>query len=59
MLITAISTIGGLYNNRAYVTLGVSRVLALLLLLLAPVASFRGYLLYPINIFLSIPLRST
>jgi len=38
-------------------TLGTSRVLALLLLLLAPVVFFRGYPLYPINTFFSIPVR--
>jgi len=42
----------------AYVTLGTSRVLALLLLLLAPVASSKGYPLYPISIFFSILVGS-
>jgi len=41
-----------------YITLGASRVLALLLLLLAPVISFRGYFLYPINTFFSILVKS-
>jgi len=40
------------------VTLGTSRVLALLLPLLAPIVSFRGYPLYPINTFFSIPVKS-
>jgi len=43
----------------AYVTLGAFRVLVLLLLLLAPIASFGGYPLYPINTFFSIPVKST
>jgi len=42
-----------------YITLGASRVLALLLLLLAPISFFRGYSLYPINTFFSIPVKST
>jgi hypothetical protein len=42
-----------------YITLGASRVLALLLLLLAPIVSFRGHPLYPINTFFSILVRST
>jgi len=42
----------------AYITLGASRVLALLLLLLAPIASFKGYSLYPINPFFSILVGS-
>ena len=33
----------------AYITLGTSRVLALLLLLLAPITSFKGYPLYIIK----------
>ena len=48
----AIFTIG------AYITLGASKVLALLLLLLAPVVSFRGYPLYFINISFSILVKS-
>ena len=43
----------------AYITLGASRVLALLLLLLAPITSFKGYPLYPINIFFFILVKST
>ena len=42
-----------------YITLGASGVLVLLLLLLAPIASFRGYPLYPINTFFSIPIGPT
>jgi len=42
----------------AYITLGASRVLALLLLLLALIVSFKGYPLYPINIFFSILVKS-
>jgi len=42
----------------AYMPLGASRVLALLLLLLAPIISFGGYPLYPINMFFSIPVKS-
>ena len=38
-------------------TLGASSVLALLLLLLAPIASFKGYPLYPISTFFSILVR--
>jgi len=41
-----------------YITLGAFRVLALLLLLLAPIISFRGYPLYSINTFFSIPVKS-
>jgi len=41
-----------------YRTLGASGVKALILLLLAPVISFRGYPLYPISIFSSILVRS-
>jgi len=40
------------------VALGGSGILALLLLPLAPVASFGGYPLCPISIFFSIPVRS-
>ena len=39
--------------------LGAFRVLALLLLPLAPIASFKGYPLYPVSIFFSIPVRFT
>ena len=42
-----------------YRTLGTSRVKALLLLLLAPIASFRGCPLYPISMFSSILVRFT
>jgi len=38
-------------------TLGTSGVLALLLPLLAPITSFRGYPLYPVNTFFSILVR--
>jgi len=41
-----------------YRTLGASGVKALLLLLLAPIASFRGRPLYPISIFSSILVKS-
>jgi len=41
-----------------YRTLGASRVKALLLLLLAPIISFRGYPLYSISIFSSILVKS-
>jgi hypothetical protein len=41
-----------------YRTLGASRVKVLILLLLAPITSFRGYPLYPISIFPSILVRS-
>jgi len=41
-----------------YRTLGASRVKALIILLLAPIASFRGYPLYPISIFSSILVKS-
>jgi len=42
----------------AYITLGAFRVLVLLLLLLALIISFRGYPLYPINMFFSISIKS-
>ena len=42
----------------AYMALGASRVLALLLLPLASVTSFKGYPLRPVSIFFSIPVRS-
>jgi hypothetical protein len=41
-----------------YIALGASRVLALLLLLLALTASFTGRPLYPIGVFSSILVRS-
>jgi len=41
-----------------YRTLGASKVKALLLLLLAPVASFRSRPLYPISMFSSLLVRS-
>jgi len=41
-----------------YRTLGASRVTALLLLLLAPIVSFRGRPLYPISRFSSILVGS-
>jgi len=41
-----------------YRTLGASKVKALLLVLLAPVISFRGRPLYPISIFSSLLVRS-
>jgi len=41
-----------------YRTLGAFGIKALLLLLLAPIASFRGYPLYPIGIFSSILVKS-
>jgi len=41
-----------------YRTLGASGVKVLLLLLLAPIASPRGYLLYPISMFSSILVKS-
>jgi hypothetical protein len=42
-----------------YGTLGASRVMVLLLLLLAPVVSFRGRPSYPISRFSSILIGST
>jgi len=41
-----------------YRTLGASEVKALLLLLLAPVISFRGYPLSPISMFSSLLVKS-
>ena len=50
---------GGYVIMGVYRTLGASRVKALLLLLLAPIISFRGHPLCPISMFSSILVKST